>query len=80
MRVAVKLLINRRIAQPEVRAEIDDPQPSLQQCPRNFRRNSMRQGKKRNRRPSRGDGIWIRLDKRELRSLSLAETWEHRRE
>lgn len=46
MFVAVKFLIHRRAAQPEIRAQINDHTPELQQWHGELRRHAMRQGEK----------------------------------
>ena len=74
MRVIVKLLIDRGVTQAEIRAEIDNAQPTIQQCTGDLCRHTVGQREKSHLRPSCGDDFRIWLDECKLRARRVAET------
>ena len=78
MRVTVEFLIDRRVAQAEIRAQVDHLQAALQQGAGDFRRHAVRQREKRRLRSGRRDRVRIRLDERQLRTRCLAKSRKHR--
>ena len=77
MRVLIEFLINRRITQAEIRAEVDDFQPAVQQGAGNLRSDAMRQCKEGDPGTGSRNGVRIRLDEGQLPARCLGESREN---
>ncbi len=77
MGVTVEFLIDRCVAQAEIRAQVDDPQAAVEQSAGDFRSHAVREGEEGRLRAGCGDGVWIGFDEGEIGARGLAEARKH---